>query len=46
MASDQIARLEAGGRGRAVRLHGIDARARSLLADGHENGGEDQRLPG
>ena len=36
----QIARLEAGGLRGACRLHRIDARAGGLLADDHENAGE------
>ena len=37
---DDVARLEAGGCRSAPRLHGIDAGAGRLLADDHENGGE------
>ena len=33
----EVAGLEAGGLRRAVRLHGIDAGGRGLLADDHEN---------
>ena len=44
--NDQVARLEAGGLRGAVRLHGIDARRRRLLAVEREHGREDRRSPG
>jgi hypothetical protein len=37
---NEIARLEAGGGGGAARLYGVDPRAGALLADDHENAGE------
>ncbi len=40
IANDDVARLKSGGRGGAVRLHRVDARAHRLLAVDHEDRGK------